>query len=162
MSNKLQGGAHTTTSVFGNITMSSFRKKKASVPVLNMSIDDQRMTSKYNNFGLDPVHQGSVEIDINNEVAQTLGNHKISIKKKASNKDQLSHKSGDQKEATDGASNKHLINFSRVKAHNMTGFTYDATTDRTVYELSSKRTPMGSRKISMFPDIALEQFYERN
>ena len=115
------------------------------------------MSCKYNNFGLDTGRPIEIDITRGQETARKSGRQIIS-KVGGHSSRKLSPVSSEKKDDTNS------INFSRVKAQNMTGFTNDSIVTGTLEGAS--KTPLGNRKLmtkTMFPNIsAVEQFYERN
>mmetsp|Transcript_9060 Transcript_9060/g.12311 ORF Transcript_9060/g.12311 Transcript_9060/m.12311 type:complete len:121 (+) Transcript_9060:1583-1945(+) len=120
------------------------------------------MTSKYNNFAME---SGPIEIDINaisgEPILSTAKKHRKGHskgKKGSPPRRQASQDSSEKKSI-----NKASLNFSRLKAQNMTGFTNDSVETGAIDGKTPKMTPLAHRKTSMFPDIsAVEQFYDRN
>ena len=107
------------------------------------------MTSKYNNFGIDAGRP--IEIDINKNVdTARKSTRRIGSKAGMSSTRKLSPVSSDKQDE----SMKNSINFSRVKAQNITGFTNDSIVTGAIEGAS--KTPLGNRKLmtnTMFPTI---------
>jgi len=109
------------------------------------------MTSKYNNYATESLMEADG------------GDPALTSQKKNKKGNVTSGKQSPQrrnaKDTPDASNTNDGVDFSRLQAHNMTGFTQDSVETG----IKSKQTPLAHRKASMFPDIsAVEQFYEKN